>query len=461
MALVTTFATTPLTLALFPPWYQKKLAAWKRGEIDWDGNRLLDEDDPSGEGFTLEKDSSNEIHRLLLCLRLDSLPSLFTFVALLGGIKSAATPKVHPTRKGKPSNNDLDPISVERKRPLEVHGLRMLELSERLSSVMQDAEHDEFSTKDPVVNAFHTFGQLSNVAVSGDVELVPEGSYPEVLSERATQQRSDMILLPWSESGNLSETLAASMKDMAPDAFRNGNYNHYVSKVMDSAPCNAAVLVNKGFGALPREENRLPLSRVPTDPSRSTFTLATAPLINRDHHIFLPFVGGADDRVALRFVLRLAKDPNVTATIMHLRVSRSLTEVTQEVQIPKSSNKGNATVTSSAASTPNGDQVFFTAMADSLPNELQDRVVFDTMESSNPRTDALATARAEMDLSPKNAGDLIVVGRNHSRDTGSTTGLVGGEGHSIEHSLGALAGTMVRSNMKASVLVIQARKKDI
>ncbi|KOS20022.1 K(+)/H(+) antiporter 1 [Escovopsis weberi] len=30
MALITTFVTTPLTTVLYPPWYQKKIAAWKR-----------------------------------------------------------------------------------------------------------------------------------------------------------------------------------------------------------------------------------------------------------------------------------------------------------------------------------------------------------------------------------------------------------------------------------------------
>ncbi|KAL2172147.1 hypothetical protein VTG60DRAFT_148 [Thermothelomyces hinnuleus] len=40
MALVTTVATTPLTKALYPPWYQKKVDKWRRGEIDWDGNPI-------------------------------------------------------------------------------------------------------------------------------------------------------------------------------------------------------------------------------------------------------------------------------------------------------------------------------------------------------------------------------------------------------------------------------------
>jgi hypothetical protein len=46
-------------------------------------------------------------------------------------------------------------------------------------------------------------------------------------------------------------------------------------------------------------------------------TIST-PIADRSHHIFFPYFGGADDRVALRFVLQLAQNPTVTATIIYL-----------------------------------------------------------------------------------------------------------------------------------------------
>lgn len=438
MALVTTFATTPLTLALFPPWYQKKLAAWKRGEIEWDGTRLAPENNSSEDGgFMAEKDSSSEIRKLLVCLRLDSLPSLFTFVALLGGDKSdPPAPKAHPTKNGKATSAETDQTRLPvGKRPLEVHGLRMVELSERLSSVMKEAEADEWSTRDPVVNAFHTFGRLNNVAVSGEVQFVPEGSYPELLSERATDRRSDMILLPWSENGNFSEAIMANMTETAPNAFGNSTYNHFVSKFLDYAPCNAAVFLNNGFGALSREEPR-PLSRVPTSLSIRSALQATAPLMDRSHHIFFPYIGGDDDRVALRFVLRLAKNPNVTATLIHLR-------------------------TDTISSGSEGERAFFTSMADSLASELQSRVFFDTADSMQPVQDALARSRSEVGQSRKNAGDLVIVGRNHGTTISSPSShSVGPEGE-IRASLGVLAEAIITGNVKASLLVIQAGRKDL
>jgi hypothetical protein len=76
MALITTFATTPLASALYPPWYQKKLEAWKRGEIDWETGKSI-KDGNSSFNDELEMRQQNkrpsEIRSLLIYLRLDNM----------------------------------------------------------------------------------------------------------------------------------------------------------------------------------------------------------------------------------------------------------------------------------------------------------------------------------------------------------------------------------------------------
>jgi len=142
MALVTTFATTPLTSMLYPPWYQKKLASWKSGETDWDGNPINSEGASDGTRDTsLEKLQSTQVRKLLVYLRLDSLPSLFTFIDLLGGDKATVKTKIHRSRLDLEAVPEEGESSTEgSKRPLEVHGLRILELTERTSSVMKVSE---------------------------------------------------------------------------------------------------------------------------------------------------------------------------------------------------------------------------------------------------------------------------------------------------------------------------------
>jgi hypothetical protein len=223
MALVTTVATTPLTLALYPPWYQKKLEAWKRGEIDWEGNHLDSEGRQIPER-ALEKIQEAKIRRLLVYLNLDSLPSLFTFIVLLGGNRTTTVTKIHRSKASLSSvpedvraslERNLTPDG-ERKRSLEVHGLRLVELTDRTSSVMQVAELEGTGYSDPVINAFRTFAQLNNIAASGSVSVVPEYSYGETMANLASDHSSDLVLIPWSEGGSKSD------KDSINELIRGG-----------------------------------------------------------------------------------------------------------------------------------------------------------------------------------------------------------------------------------------------
>lgn len=464
MALVTTFATTPLVSALYPPWYQKKLDSWKRGEIDWDGNRLVPDPNSSEQGeSSLEKQRGGEIRKLLVYLRLDSLPSLFTFVALLGGDQAERpVKKIHPQKATEAPNEEssqaTSPSATPYKRPLEVHGLRIRDLTERQSSVMKESEVDEFSMVDPVVNAFHTFGQLHNVAVSGELQIAPEGSYAKILTDAASTHASDMVLLPWSESGALAEG-GNSFLESAQSFFTSASQNQFIATFFATVPCNAAIFVNKGFGALPRSEPNS-LHRVATTLSlRSMPGPATAPIMDRSHHIFFPFFGGPDDRVALRFILRLARNSSVTVTILGITG-----DIDGDVHVtaPGTSNAKPAGSTSGSA-----EEAFLATIRDSLPRELEPRVVFDTLHSAQPLADAISRAKAEVGLSPKNAGDVVVVGRSHpyrpglkARSSAALPTSTGNPTAVAKQYLGDAAESMIMADLKASVLVIQAGKRE-
>lgn len=75
MALITTFATTPLVSLLYPPWYQRKIQAWKRGEIDWETGEPLREGRGSSEDGLIEREktATYDVQSLLIYLRLDNM----------------------------------------------------------------------------------------------------------------------------------------------------------------------------------------------------------------------------------------------------------------------------------------------------------------------------------------------------------------------------------------------------
>ncbi|KAI9830221.1 MAG: K(+)/H(+) antiporter [Phylliscum demangeonii] len=472
MALITTFATTPLTSALYPPWYQKKLDAWKRGEIDWDGQKLSEDDSTSGSPATIraEKHGAAPIRRLLVHLRLDSLSSLFTFINLLGGHDGGSTvqPKVHPRKAMDQRRLDDDgatatvaaALQPPPAPPLEVHGVRMIELTDRASSVMRVSAMDaDGDGRDPLVDVLHTFGRLNQVAVSGGVAVVPEDSYAETLAGKASDMSSDLLLVPWCEAGTITEVGSDALAMPAPDlhglATQHGPYLHFINDILARARCSTAILINRGFGGRMVADDQRALGRTVSRFSlRSNGVVPAAPIADRSHHVFMPFVGGVDDRAALRFVWQLAQNTNVTATVT--LVEAGPTPMPSSTPTPNATS-GTASANESATAMtlspepvpawdPLGERAFFNALRDSLPAAMESRVVFDTLVVPPPASDFLVAdhhrfhahetrlravldrAVAEVRQSPRNAGNLIVVGRRSGLAPGA------GAGSSSKHS---------------------------
>jgi hypothetical protein len=195
----------------------------------------------------------------------------------------------------------------------------------------------------------------------------------------------------------------------------------------------------------------------------------------RLHHIFMPFFGlGADDRVALRLVLQLAQNPEVTATIVYFKFAPSTassSSITHEVVTPKNDSRptGASRAQSSAttASIDGDEDTFFTAMQRSLPADLSRRVILAHAGSSTAPLDA-ALARAQTELAtqhPRQDGGIIVLGR-HIDAFADQKGANAGAGAvanstaatvAAPECLGAAADKMLTSGIRASIMVVSAR----
>nr|POF24726.1 k(+)/h(+) antiporter 1 [Quercus suber] len=446
MALVTTFATTPLTAWLYPPAYQKKLDLWRRGEIDWDTGAPSRDAASDVDTLAREKLESGKIRSLLLYLRLDSMPTLLSFVSLLGDKSTAVVERKHPKLERDASKSALDHVVSERTRSLDVHAVRLTGLTERGSTVMKVSEVDEYSLFDPVLNAFRVLGQLYNFAVSGEVAVVPESSFAETLVSKV--ESTDLLLLPWSETGEMSEAQAIS-PDTVRNRFSNDAYSAFIVAALDQAPCNAVVFINNGFnGSLktrpPTLHRTLSIHSVRNQGQRDN---ATLPIVDRSHHIFMPFFGGADSRVALRLVLQLLENTDVTATIVHFSHASyspgNLPEGTSTQFSPRHATSDRANMPSDPRE---DDSAFFSTLRTSLSASVQSRVLLETISSSSPTScldDALDRAQREVAQNPKNGGDLIVVGRHVSFGTDN-------------QCLGPVAHRMVACAIRASLVVVQA-----
>lgn len=461
MALITTFATTPLTLWLYPEWYRTKVDRWRRGEIDWDGNILDSESDHSGgsSDLALQKARSLSIRKLMVYLRLDNLPGLFTFISLLGAdnVTNLETSKTHHIHDDKTVS---EPSSSKKTRPVEVHGIRLIELTDRDSSVMKVSEAPDYSFTDPILNTFRTFGQLNKVAVSGAVVIAPEHAYAETLANKAREFSSDFVLIPWSETGGMSERQIPLLDDNS-EKFSTGPHSTFVSNFLRNAKSHVGIFVNNGFGG-PTLNRPKPGYLKRTISGRSLYRtndLAMMPSLDDGHHIFFPYFGGNDDQVALRLVLQLANNTTITATIAQI--------VINEDKATESSSKKPA-VSYDLSVKPQdqeADNVFFSALRDSIPSELSSRVIFQTVQATTLDLVSVAVQTAKLDVGKsQNRGDIVVVGRNSvmyaagssfSLGVSMSSGEIGSE---ARKALGVLGESMAaKSNsVKASVLVVQA-----
>jgi hypothetical protein len=432
MALVTTFVSSPLTAFFYPVWYQKKVESWRRGEIDWDTGKPLDGSESSRNSVQYEKVAAEKVKRLTVYLRLDSMPNLLAFTSLFGGNADKPAPKIHPSKAitATKDNTTHSTEDVAPARPVEAYGLRLLNLTDRGSSVMQVSEIESYTAHDPVVNTFRTFGRLHNLAVSGEVLVVPESSFAETLSTRASD--SDFLLLPWSETGGMSEQAIIEDKG-TKNKLAASSYTAFVHAALEQSRTPVAVLINKNFGGSKNKDQKRGPKLTRTVSSVSLHSVAvTAPIADRSHHVFLAFFGGADDRAALRLVLQIAENPQVTATCIHFDVSGTSSPSPQE-------------------------DVAFSSLMASLPAEMAARVVFETVVSGSPVNDVLARARLEVGQAPKNAGDLVVLGRNIARNValGRDDGDEIRNAASAAGTLGVLAEKVWEGKVGASVLVVR------
>ena len=363
-------------------------------------------------------------------------PNTLAFVSLFGSKPSSGN--THPQYDDKDQNRKSSSADDTKSAVVQIHGMRIVQLTARTTSVMKVSEAGELSAFDPVLNAFRVLGRLYNLAVSGEVAVIPEDSYAESLTTRAAEESSDLLLLPWTETGSLSEAPMVS-KNTVERKLRSDAYSRFITEAFDTASCTTAVFVNKAFSgsleqspsALTRRMRRQHITQLPS--------------MDRSHHIFVPFFGGADGQAVLRLVLQLVENPEITATMTHYQL-KGEDIVIEETVSTKGILEGKIRVSTSGESS---DDEFFVTIQRTLPEELRPRVTFRTSISYDPVQDAVADATTEVGQRENNGGDIIFLGRSTSMvDQPSTC-------------LGLVADCILERDLKASMVVVQAKRERI
>ncbi|KAI3434251.1 Na_H_Exchanger domain-containing protein, partial [Psidium guajava] len=179
--------------------------------------------------------------------------------------------------------------------PISVFVLHLEELKGRCAAVLVPHHHlgrdaSRADGSDHVVNAFANYEQRNHgsAVVQHFTAISPYETMHDDVCALALDKRTHLIIMPfhktWAIDGSVGHT---------KHAFRNVNMN-----VMGKAPCSIGVLIDRG----------------PVATAQCTAAGETAP-----YRVFVLFLGGADDREALAYSMRMVDHPWVSLTIVRIK----------------------------------------------------------------------------------------------------------------------------------------------
>lgn len=333
VAVILTFVTTPCTLWIYPEKYRVRgndsPSRRKDKEVKTAGLNT-----PSGGPGGREQTS-----RILVVLqKIEHLSAVMFITQMLEPVFKAQTPPIandkayHQIAAQKPGEADVSESSVKSspsghsaalphleeksgaERGLRIDALKLIELTGRTFSVMQSAEKDQVLLTDDALQLFKQFGRLRGLEVTPHIDIVGADSYPQAIAEQVVSLDSELVLLPWtipvvgqssmlidpSSQAAVREGIATSPSTspfesiFGLDSHGSPMYTHFVRRVFAECPADIALFVDRGFG------------------STSNF------MPGAGQHVFMPFFGGPDDRLALTFVVQLCQHTGVSATVIRI-----------------------------------------------------------------------------------------------------------------------------------------------
>ncbi|KAG0694775.1 Sodium/hydrogen exchanger family-domain-containing protein [Suillus ampliporus] len=304
-ALTLTFMTTPLVSALYPP--ERRVIATsfgasaqtrgvEGGDFDADKKPLVNEDQPWRYRFTVVLD------------KLEHMPCMMALTQLVrppvSDFSSSTTVSTSATS---------DPTPLKHKTPeVNISALRLIELSDRTSAVMKLSAADTLIHTDPLLSIFRMFGELNDLPVSTSLTIVPYDDLAHNVADHAKRNASQLILLPWlpPSAGSVDASEGATSTP------RQQKFDHNPFEVFfgTSRGDKSASVLHSQFirGVFGQSETDVALF---VDPRNYPNTGTGA---GGSHHIFLPFFGGPDDRLALEFVVQLCANPKINATVVRM-----------------------------------------------------------------------------------------------------------------------------------------------
>ena len=314
-AIILTFITTPLTLL----WYPES----KRTRYGRDAKEKPVSDQPRDSGAThLPYDESMKTKFAVVLNRVEHLPAIMMLTQFL----RRQTPHTHRSSTFI-SESDEKEKTVERSTPpVQLSALRLVELTERTSAVLRSQESATLAAADALLGVVRACGRMYRLPVSGELAVVSSDGFSREVTSFVSEQAAHMVVIPWSlapaasPGGDSIGEQSVSFTTPLPV----GSYNPFEGLFSAASAVGAGSVVYSMFIRRVFAESPADVALVIDRESSSPDTSVSVDDFD-GHHLFVPFFGGPDDRLALEFVVQLCTNPTVSATVVRIIVTEEST----------------------------------------------------------------------------------------------------------------------------------------
>jgi hypothetical protein len=296
-ALFLTFCTTPVVETLYPE--------HRRIRVGQQSHATGGSEKPDDESRRVQQQRDDGVfpHKTRITVLLDKfdhLPGVMSIAQLLAfssHLRDFGRSTSSVSDEGStPSRNERLIMT----QPINVTALRLIEVTDRTSSLMKSARAESLAHRDPLLKIFRTVGDLNDAIVSSELSVVPINSFGKATGEIARGKGSDLVVLGWTSS-----TTHLHHGD------EDGLFDHLLKSttgISDNVAATAAAQVIRSVFKDASTDVALFMDQRGLNPSDSY----------GHRHIFMPFFGGADDRAGLMLVVQLCLNPRITATVVKI-----------------------------------------------------------------------------------------------------------------------------------------------
>lgn len=296
-ALLLTFMTTPTVTFLYPPEVRTRVSTTGVPFSNVPGEER-DAETPTTPEFPSDDDWKRRF--MIVLDKIEHLPGMMALTQLI-----QPPPPEYPGKASINSSQALSAMKAVAAHPNDIHidALRLIELSDRTSAVMKSSVADSLILTDPLLGIFRTFGELHDLPVNPSLSIVPYDALAASVVEHARANGAQLVLVPWLPPSGPADAAADS-----PTTPRVGGHDWNPFEVLfrtNGAERSASVLHSHFIRGV--------FAQVQTDVALFVDRGLTA---GARQHLFLPFFGGPDDRLALQFVVQLCSSSRICATVI-------------------------------------------------------------------------------------------------------------------------------------------------